>query len=183
MKQPCRKDKKMRRVLTLSIIALFLSGCGNDPFGFRQKRSPDEFAVMPQTQPLSYPTSYELRSPEELKKYIRKKTQSEIAKSALGGKGEKTAVAGQSEDAFVSAVTKGQQADPNIREIVGQESDSRREILSPLGKKLIFWKDDPKRTSGEIVNPEEEAKKLREKNIPTPKPAQVEDVSDRPAGN
>lgn len=154
----------------ISMTSCFLlASCGGG-LNLSTRHSPDEFAVLPQTKNISYPTQYELIEPSELKKQANKNTPAEMAKSIITNSASQTNVnsVNLEQDALLSQLTQSGST-PNIRTVLEEESVEQGENITPLGRKLLFWKKDPKEVRGVIVNAEEEAKRIQE-NLETGKP-------------
>jgi hypothetical protein len=148
--------------LRLAACAAALAGCGNGQLGRTLgfvHDAPDEFTVTTRA-PLAMPTNFALPPPRP--GAIRPQEQSERTKAelalvpqmALGAPAQGTSPGQQ---ALVQSA--GPPAGTAIRTEVDQEA-VRDRPSEGLGDKLMFWRTPPK--PGVVVDPQKEAKRLRE---------------------
>jgi hypothetical protein len=157
------------RVLALGGLVLALPACEGvrDQLGLN-KSSPDEFRVVSRA-PLTLPPDFSLRPPEPGAPRPQVGTASQQAKRAVfrvddqqaGSAAASTANSGRSlgESSLLKAAG-ADEVEPNIRQIVDRETDRVNEESEDFINRLVFWRDsDP---YGQVVDPGEEAKRLRE---------------------
>lgn len=129
------------------------------------KQSPDEFQVVARA-PLSLPPDYSLRPPQPGAPRPQEGTTRDQAENALFGNfsaggaiGDTPAGSSQGEVALLqSAGATG--IDPNIRQLVDNETNQLIEQDKQFIDSLIFWRDeDP---YGEVVDPVAEQQRLQE---------------------
>lgn len=140
------------------------------------KQSPDEFKVVARA-PLVVPPDFSLRPPEPGIPRPQEGTTSDQAKNAIFGmqqpraQTQAQAQAGTLEPKIESdsrslgelsllrAAGAGQ-SDPNIRRVIDAETQRINADSDDFLEALVFWRDPA--TTGEIVDAEEEARRLRE---------------------
>ena len=157
------------RVLALGGLVLALPACEGvrDQLGLN-KSSPDEFRVVSRA-PLTLPPDFSLRPPEPGAPRPQVGTASQQAKRAVfrvddqqaGSAAASAANSGRSlgESSLLKAAG-ADEVEPNIRQIVDRETDRVNEESEDFINRLVFWRDsDP---YGKVVDPGEEAKRLRE---------------------
>ena len=157
------------RVLALGGLVLALPACEGvrDQLGLN-KSSPDEFRVVSRA-PLTLPPDFSLRAPEPGAPRPQVGTASQQAKRAVfrvddqqaGSAAASTANSGRSlgESSLLKAAG-ADEVEPDIRLIVDRETDRVNEESEDFINRLVFWRDsDP---YGQVVDPGEEAKRLRE---------------------
>lgn len=160
------------RLLMISGLALGLSACG----GFRDqlgldKQSPDEFRVVSRA-PLTVPPDFQLRPPEPGAPRPQVGTPTQQAERAVFRNSQSAGTNQQvartlGEQALVSAAG-GEQADPNIRQIVNRETNQINEESDHFVDALVFW--NVQGPAGAIVDPSAEVRRLQE-NAALGKPA------------
>ncbi len=159
----------MLRFSLIAALVLALSACEGvkKQLGFT-KQSPDEFKVVSRA-PLSLPPDYNLRPPEPGIPRPQEGTTSQQAKNAIfrlqqpeaGTLEPKIESDGRSlaELSLLEAAGAGQ-ADPNIRRIIDAETLRLNAEGDDFLAALVFWRDP--QPAGEIIDADEEAKRLRE---------------------
>lgn len=158
----------IRPLMAVSLI-VGLTACG----GFREelglsKRAPDEFAVVSRA-PLVLPPSYQLRPPRPGAPRPQAAQPVQKARTALFSSGQRTPgqaravtkgeVASIGESALVERAG-GEGVDPNIRQVINQESASIAEKNASLTERLIFWRE--REAPGRVVDARAEATRIRE---------------------
>ena len=151
-------------VVGLCALTLALSACGDlrTALGL-DKRAPDEFAVVTQA-PLVLPPDYRLRPPQPGAPRPTETTPRTDAEAAVF-EGASAEDAGEE-----SARTPGEaalldhagaaDADPGIRQLLDREYATRAGEDEGFLDELLFWQE--KAPPGEVVDPEGEARRLRE---------------------
>ena len=159
----------MLRFSLIAVMVLALSACSDvkKQLGLT-KQSPDEFKVVSRA-PLSLPPDYSLRPPEPGMPRPQEGTTSQQARNAIFGQQQPEAgtlepkIASDdrslAEVSLLKAAGAGQ-ADPNIRRIIDAETLRLNAESDDFLEALVFWRDPL--AVGEIVDADEEAKRLRE---------------------
>ncbi len=159
----------MLRFSLVAAMILALSACSGvkKQLGLT-KQSPDEFKVVARA-PLSLPPDFSLRPPEPGIPRPQEGTTSQQAKNAvfrlnqsetealepiIEGDGRSTG-----ELSLLKAAGAGQ-SDPNIRRVLDAETLRINAEDDDFLEALVFWRDP--QAPGDIVDAEEEAKRLRE---------------------
>ena len=164
------KENTFVRIACVVFAALAMAACDSarNVIGL-DKQAPDEFAVVTRA-PLSMPPDYGLRPPTPGAERPQERTVRNEARDILLRNSRINP-----EDALRSAVTSGRfsqgeaaflaragalNADPAIRQTVNRESAAIVEASVSTLDKVLFWRkvDEP----GTIVDPEKEARRLRE---------------------
>ena len=147
-------------------LALALSACSD----FRaaiglDKRAPDEFAVVSRA-PLILPPDYRLRPPEPGAPRPTETSPREDAETAVfedartEDAGAESATGGTPGEAALLDRAGTADADPGIRRLLDREHATRVEEDEGFLDALLFWQEDA--PPGEVVDPEGEARRLRE---------------------
>lgn len=126
------------------------------------KSSPDEFRVVTHA-PLEMPADTStLPEPQPGAPRPQEGTPEDAAKRTLLGPGALAdGAAGQSAgEAALLQVAGATGSDPNIRQVVDQETTAANEAAGNPINFLIFWRDEP--PPGVIVDPEKEAQRIKE---------------------
>ena len=159
----------MLRFSLLAAMVLALSACAGvqKQLGLT-KQSPDEFKVVSQA-PLTLPPDFTLRPPEPGIPRPQVGTTSQQAKNAIfrlqqpeAGTLEPKIESDDRSLAVLSVLEAAGagQADPNIRRIIDAETLRLNAEDNDFLEALVFWRDP--QAAGEIVDADEEAKRLRE---------------------
>lgn len=163
-----RREVMLRYSLTIAMV-LALSACE----GIKKqlggtKQSPDEFKVVSRA-PLTVPPEFTLRPPEPGIPRPQEGTTAQQARSAVFRLQEPQAATlepkietddrSRGELSLLKAAG-ADKPDPNIRRIVDSETQRLNAESDDFLEALVFWRDSPK--FGEVVNADEEAKRLRE---------------------
>ncbi|TNE40273.1 MAG: DUF3035 domain-containing protein [Alphaproteobacteria bacterium] len=164
----------MRRVILVSVSALLvaslLSGCEStkQALGIGTKKAPDEFTVITKA-PLIIPPDFSLRPPTPGQQGPQDILAENTAKSALLGIKPKAEPVTQAE-AKQAGVSAGELAllrqagaenvNPDIRQIVDQETAVLAANDKTFLEKIMFWQDQP--PFGTVVDPSKEKKRLQE---------------------
>lgn len=151
-----------KKVLSLIIPVLLLSGCSNakETLGLT-KKSPDEFAVVKRA-PLSMPKDYALRPPKLGATRPQHQTPSDQAKKAIFSVEQQRIDSGAADgsEGILLKNAKVDETPTNIRTTVEKESASFSLRERPVAEKLLFWQgNEPDAVS---INPVEETKRLEE---------------------
>ena len=144
------------------------AGCSNyrETLGLA-KNPPDEFRVVSR-EPLTMPPEYKLRPPEPgADRPDSRSARQQAEQTVFGGDGENgtaddfSGSSGMSdgEKAFLSKAG-AQNANPDIRQLVARESDKLEAASTNFVDRLVFWQET--RNPAEVVDPDEESKRLRE---------------------
>jgi hypothetical protein len=159
------------RLLVTAGLVLALAACEGvkEQLGLT-KQPPDEFRVQARA-PLSMPPDFSLRPPQPGVPRPQEGTVQEQARQVVLGDtgGEATGYAINGSDpvgtrspgelALLSAAGTDK-ADPDIRQIVDRETAQINEQNEDFLEAIIFWREPE--PPGVVVDPEEEAKRLRE---------------------
>lgn len=147
-------------IAALVVGGLVLSGCDsvNQAFGL-DRNVPDEFAVVSRA-PLSMPPDFSLQPPRPGAPRPQEGTASQRGMEVVMGESAGVIDPGVSagENAFL-AEAGAASADPNIRQIVDQESTELLVADQGFVDNLIFWRDE--QPAGTIVDPEAEARRIQ----------------------
>ncbi len=147
------------------VAALSLTGCSEArrALGY-DKSPPDEFAVMSRA-PLAQPPDFTLRPPLPGATRPQEGTVRDQAKSvlvpgraaglSLGGASSRS----QGEQTILTKVG-ADQADPNIRRKVDEETTALIEADNSFTDKILFWQDKP--APGDLLDANQEAKRIRQ---------------------
>jgi len=160
--------------LALLTVALALSGCGNS---FREslgltRTAPDEFQVIAHA-PLSMPPDINLRppapgAPRPQEPATRDQAQSIVKGSGIGEPAPMIDLADRSAGEAALLTTAGAvDVDPNIRQIVEEETASQVERDRSVVSRLMFWHEQE--PYGSVVDPVGESQRIQE-NIDQGKP-------------
>jgi hypothetical protein len=162
-----------QRLLAISILAVFVSGCADNPFA-QTKRPPDEFAVFSRA-PLSVPPDYGLRPPTPGRHRPQLVNPQDNARSALGVAGAGSGVGWAPAAAAPAAAgspastagtvallqkTGGLQADPEIRLQIDRETTILAEADQSFTERLMFWRTPTE--YGTVVDAAAEARRIQE---------------------
>ena len=155
-------NKKVATTTLVAALCLGLSACSNvkDAVGYT-KEAPDEFAVYKRA-PLSLPPEYALRPPTPGSNRPDAVTPNIRARQALLGGRAQTGNQGNTtlgEQAMLRK-TGALDANPNIRQIVNQETSIYIEESKSFTDGLMFWQK--KKESGTVVDAGKEAQRIRE---------------------
>ena len=151
------------RLLVLVIgAAALLSGCDSARKVFSNpKNPPDEFVVYSRP-PLSLPPDYGLRPPQPGAARPQRVSPTDEAQKAILGKSASRKQQPVQGSAGVHALlrdTGGTNANPEIRQIIDQETSILAKEDVAFIDKLIFWVDD-KPFDGIVVDAEKEQKRI-----------------------
>ncbi len=163
---------KYAGALSLCGMALFVAGCEanlGSMFGY-ERSGPDEFSVVKRA-PLTLPPDFGLRAPDPGADELNRVTARATAKSALIGGDltprqqqrlvrEKVAKGNSPGEVALLAKANALNADPDIRRIVDDESNSLARENEDFVDDLLFWKE--KQLPGAVVDATGEAKRLQE---------------------
>lgn len=173
---------KLSMGLTLVATSALLVSCSGVQKQLGLTRSaPDEFAVVSQA-PLSLPPDYSLRPPEPGAPRPQEGTQADQAAAELFGKGSKVsrssqyATLGGNSGVTAAPVTPVEQvsrgedqllqllgadkAEPNIRQIVDQESTELARASESFADSILFWRTPAE--PGTVVDADAERRRLQE---------------------
>lgn len=161
--------RKTNLILIAVGAAMALSGCESASKAFGGKKSaPDEFVVYSRP-PLSQPPDFSLRPPTPGVARPQTTSTSDVARDALLGTKNSTkrrlaSNANAAPTAGLKALIKStgaEQADPNIRRKINEETSILAVEDQRLVDKMIFWVDD-KPFQGTVLDPEKEQKRISE---------------------
>jgi hypothetical protein len=148
-------------------LALALGACGgiSEQLGLT-KKSPDEFRVVSH-EPLALPPNFQLRPPEPGVPRPQEGTTQQQAERTVFGRPESNPAPGADSAADLTpgeqALLKSagaENAEPNIRQLINQETSEINAADETFMTKLIFWQDPE--PPGVVVDPDAEARRLRE---------------------
>jgi len=148
-----------------SIIVVATTGCSQTKKSLGLERTqPDEFTVLDHP-PLSMPPGIGLKPPVtgDSATYSHK-TQLQAKELLIKQPvATETHNASLAEQALLQAA-KTEESHPNIRQAVNQEAKVSKPGEQAI-KKIIFWEGKP---AGDVIDPQEEYKKLHDKDAPGP---------------
>ena len=154
------------RASAIALVAgLALSGCSDTKraLGY-EKAPPDEFQVV-QRAPLAMPPEFSLRPPAPGTVRPQEGSTRDQAKASLTGARPTAAISAVGRDSGDMALLKrtgADQAQPGIRELVNKETQALADAGRSFTDKLVFWRKTPGAGSGEQLDAEKEAQRLRE---------------------
>jgi hypothetical protein len=166
MRRGLHRGVKLAAVLTLAAAT---AGCGNmrETLGLN-KEPPDEFQVVAR-QPLSVPPEFELRPPRPGASRPQSSTVREQAQQTVFRQNEDANATGGYQGN--GAMSEGERslltqagadkAPGDIREVMEQETERLAAADESFVDTLVFWRDS-EGTNGSVIDPEKEAKRLRE---------------------
>lgn len=159
--------RRLSQAAVLGMIALALGACS---VFTNQKNPPDEFAVLTKA-PLVIPPDYALRPPKSGQATPAElEVQARARQSVFGRRDiDPELLEGQTagEQALLSKAG-AIDADPKIREVLGQEVAALSSDDTSFTDRILFWQEDP--TGISVVDADEEAERLR-KNETEGRPA------------
>ncbi len=166
----------LKRFFGLSTVLLLVACSGvQEQFSLTSK-PPDEFMVTTRA-PLAIPPDFNLRPPAPGEPRPQEGTATQQAKAAVfraSDNGAQTldqvipADGRTTGERALLAAAHAEQAEPDIRQIVERETEILQEEDGYLYDVLVFWREP--QPYGEIIDAEEEAKRLQE-NAALGKPA------------
>lgn len=147
-------------------FALILSGCSSAKESLGLGRSaPDEFMVVKHA-PLAMPPDYNLRPPAPGAPRPQEQSTDQMAKTAVFGAEQSTSPAApDSAEAALLQQAGTAQANPNIRNVVDQETTELEENSKTVAGKLLNIGGDE--DAAKVINAKEEAERLKTVNTPT----------------
>lgn len=163
------KNRAKSRLLAASVVVLSLAACEGvrDQLGLN-KTSPDEFRVVSRA-PLTLPPEFNLRPPEPGAARPQVGTAAQQAKRAVfrvdddQRAAELQAIPGDRRSLGERSLLRAAGAEgvePDIRLVVDRETNQINEESEDFINRLVFWRDPE--PYGEVVDPQQEAKRLRE---------------------
>jgi len=179
MKRNPNQGRTGSRLMVVAVAAMALGACESfqETLGLT-KQVPDEFNVVTKA-PLNLPPDYNLRPPAPGAPRPQEKTPSEEARKTLWKEPTQVAQSSPSGSALLQGAATGtnsvlestgetallklagaENPDPNIRRVVAQDNSRIEEKDKSFVDRLIFWQTQP--PFGTVINPSEEAKRLRE---------------------
>jgi hypothetical protein len=157
--------KNYRKTLLLTgFSVLMLTGCGNvkQELGLTHP-PPDEFTVLKRA-PLSMPPDYGLRPPQPGAVRPQDVVAADQARTTVfGGHAEATQAAPTSADAILLKDTGADNANPDIRRAVDQETAALVPRKKPISEKLLGWTHSgaPAEPTATVVDPAKEAARIK----------------------
>ena len=164
-----------RSLLVLSLCAA-IPACedARRAIGY-EKAPPDEFQIV-QRAPLSIPPDFTLRPPAPGAVRPQEGATSDQAKSTLLGLAKTQSITTVGRDNSDIALLKRvgvNSARADIRELIDKEALAQANPEKGFVDKILFWQTPPKPGEGEVLSPQEEADRLRDK--PAEKPPAPDD--------
>lgn len=150
---------------TVTVVVIGLGACGNvkEQFGLT-KQSPDEFRVVTRA-PLTLPPDASLRPPRPGEARPQEGTTMKQARASVFGidaQPQQATGSGQSVGEMALLKRAGaDEAKPEIRSMVNEETRSLVKADEGLIDQVMFWKE-PRLPRASVVDPEGEARRLRE---------------------
>ena len=158
--------KNYRKTLLLTgFSVLMLTGCGNvkQELGLSHP-PPDEFTVLKRA-PLSMPPDYGLRPPQPGAVRPQDVVATDEARTTVfGGHAGATQSAPTSSDAILLKDTGADQASPDIRRAVDQETAAMAPKKKPISEKLLGWthsSSQPEEPAATVVDPVKESERIK----------------------
>jgi hypothetical protein len=157
-----QRTKRLRpAVAMLAVLGLGACDTLKDELGM-SKQSPDEFRVVARA-PLSLPPDYNLLvTPNPGQPRPQEGTTTDQARTAVFGtqpQGQPVTSGSSGETALLTAAG-AQNANPEIRQVVDQETQQINTESEYFLDELIFWRDDPE--PGVLVDPAKESQRIKE---------------------
>ncbi len=147
----------------LSIPLMTLTGCSQTKKSLGLERmQPDEFTVLDHP-PLSMPPGVGLKPPITGSPTVHSHNTHQQAKELLIKQPLASQTASPAEQALLKTA-RIEESHPDIRQTINQEAKISKPGEQAL-KKIIFWEDKP---GGDVIDPQEEYKKLHNKEAPGP---------------
>lgn len=147
-------------------FALVLSGCSSAKESLGLTRSaPDEFMVVKHA-PLAMPPDYNLRPPAPGAPRPQEQSTNQVAKTTVfGGQQSARPATPDSAEAALLEQAGTAQANPNIRNVVDQETTEIEESSKSVAGKLLGMGRD--KDTAKVINAKEEAERLKSSKKPT----------------
>ncbi len=143
-------------------FALILSGCSSAKESLGLGRSaPDEFMVVKHA-PLAMPPDYNLRPPAPGAPRPQEQSTDQLARTTVFGAQQSNAASAAAPDSTEAALLQQAgtaQANPNIRNVVDQETTELEESNKTVAGKLLHIGRD--KESAKVLNAKEEAERLQ----------------------
>lgn len=159
--------RAVRAAILAAVATLALSGCtdARRALGF-EKSAPDEFQVV-ERAPLSMPPDFSLRPPSPGAVRPQEGNTRDQARAALLGnpRGPLTQITAPGRSTGDVSLLKKAGADmaqPGIRVLVNKETQSIAEENKSFTDKLVFWRKPDAPGTGEQLDANKEAQRLRE---------------------
>lgn len=154
----------LKALLTICLISVGLSACAAKEALIPGKQAPDEFAIYTQA-PLSIPPEYTLRVPEPGADRPQEQNPELDAQQVVLGnvtnkKSNNELIEGSSGMQVLLRNTGALDVDPNIRELVNQETSVLAEESGTVMDMIMFWGEDT--AYGIEVDPALENKRIQE---------------------
>ncbi|QQG36164.1 MAG: DUF3035 domain-containing protein [Micavibrio aeruginosavorus] len=165
----------MRKTYNLLFIACLsaasLTACSNAKETLGLARSaPDEFAVVKRA-PLEMPPDYSLRPPRPGAPRPQEQAVGEQARETVfGGTSEARKAAPASGESALLQQAGATQTDPNIRTVVDRETALMAPEEKPVAERLLGIKLGKNKSDGSVIDPEEEAARLKAQQPPAETP-------------
>lgn len=159
-----------KRISRIALLGLVAWGVGACSVFTNQKNPPDEFAVLTKA-PLVIPPDYALRPPKSGQTSPAGQLSQDRAKQSVFGRRDvdPELLEGQTEGEQALLTRAGAtNADPKIREVLGQEVAALSSGDTSFTERLLFWQETP--TGISVVDADDEAERLR-KNETEGRPA------------
>lgn len=154
--------RSLSQLLMIGVTAIGLSACGSslsESLGYG-KDAPDEFAIVTKA-PLVIPPDYSLRPPRPGAPSPREASPQAIAQQALlQSNGQQSAGQTPGEQALL-ANAGAANADPNIRQVIDDETRALKLKDEQFLDDVLFWKPAPSEPN-RVVDAVGEAQRLRE---------------------
>ena len=153
--------RSLSQFILIGATAVSLSACGSslsENLGYG-KDAPDEFAIVTKA-PLVIPPDYSLRPPRPGAASPRETSPQAIAQAALAS--SNAASTNQSAGELALLANAGAtNADPNIRQVIDDETRALKLKDEQFLDDVLFWKPEPSEPN-RVVNAAGEAQRLRE---------------------
>ncbi|MCM2343678.1 MAG: DUF3035 domain-containing protein [Alphaproteobacteria bacterium] len=165
----------MRKTYNFLLIAFLaaasLTACSNAKESLGLARSaPDEFAVVKRA-PLEMPPDYSLRPPRPGAPRPQEQAVGEQARETVfGGTSAARKAAPASGESALLQQAGATQADPNIRTVVDRETAQMAPEEKPVAERLLGIKLGKNKSDGSVIDPKEEAARLKGQQPPAETP-------------
>jgi DUF3035 family protein len=154
--------RSFSHLVLLGLTAIGLSACGtslSESLGYG-KEAPDEFAIVTKA-PLVIPPDYALRPPRPGAPSPRETSPQAIARAALDQSAQQNGVGQTIGEQALLANAGATNADPNIRQVIDDETRALKLKDEQFMDDVLFWKPAPSEPN-RVVDAAGEAQRLRE---------------------
>lgn len=144
-------------LVLIAMVALTTACSGVREAIIPGKQAPDEFAVFSRA-PLSLPPEYELRAPEPGAERPQNVNPSDVVQRLTVGLNDDRPTASSGVEELLER-TGAKDVDPQIRQLVNNETSALAQENDTVINSILFWQDN---STAVEVDPDEEAKRIRQ---------------------